>query len=628
MFKKIIALLFAIVLTVGCVACGGEKDISFTLKDTVPATAHVGDELNFRDYYDREDGAKYTAYVSYTDVVTGDEIVEEKLSSMVFVCEQATIYTVKIVVTKDGKTGSASFVLEVLPDAPTITGKAMAVKYETGTTKTFDDILTASGLIVTPQLATKVTFESVKVTKATFVTTDADDISFEKEEKIASNVMQYTFSEEAKYEFSIKATNKSGSSESKLTVSTVDDETAAKVVEAVYDEEEKVVSWGAIEGATGYRVYVTTATNAEHEDITATTFSFATKAKGEYNVKIYPIYGTKIYTASVWDSKIFVGEVLTPIDIIRHNYTITWNKRPLSKSYTVTENGTETVISVIDKNEQVYAYTLKGTYNTNDKVELKLKAKFNGGLETEVSTIQFNYGTVTLQGMALSSIKTNFVNPVENIETFTIGENMKGNTFVMVEFTGKNAPNFAFRSNYAFSAVRPKGEENNDYSAYWLSGGLTFWFSHINNRTGFDVGRGICGPNGAIDLKNELMKPENGVAPGMGCFEDDKNYVVIIGYEPEQLDVSTAKTNVTLCILEKNADGTVTAIYKKTASYPSIAHQPDGGGKVVIYPHVITELKSTDITFTYYPAATNISDLLNNSTISCKDAIKEVLEIS
>ena len=67
-----------------------------TMKEELPAEVDINTDLNFKDYYETLDGARYILYVSYTDPVSGEEVVEKKLTSKIYSFELAAVYTFKI----------------------------------------------------------------------------------------------------------------------------------------------------------------------------------------------------------------------------------------------------------------------------------------------------------------------------------------------------------------------------------------------------------------------------------------------------------------------------------------------------------------------------------------------------
>ena len=330
-FKRISSLVLIGVLFVSTLLTACAKEDPFEWAKETPKTAKIGDELNFGDYITKEDDATYTLYVSY------DSAEKEKQGALVYAFTQAADYTFEIERTKGEKKSSVSCEISVLPNAPEF-GEAKAVTATIGDTLTFENLINASQMMVTPSdLQDKIEFTTVDITYAT-IATDVSEPVLTASEDLA-NKTSYTFAKDGVYNFNVKAVNKGGEDTATITVAAYDETKYAAKVVTSYAAVEKNLSWTAVTGATGYRVWI----GNDQQDVTSTSVSMAGKADGEYQVKIVPVYTNVYYPSAIHEEKVYVGAVKTPLVLTREVNTVKWEARPFATSYTVTENGTETV---------------------------------------------------------------------------------------------------------------------------------------------------------------------------------------------------------------------------------------------------------------------------------------------
>ena len=616
----VLGVLFSMFSIVGCATKSSAK-ISFAWKETPPQEVTVGDELIFKDYLSEEEGATYTLYVSYENPVTEENITNEKQSSLIYTLDYATVYTFKIERVLNGKTASLEATVEALPKAPAFT-RPTQVSASVGETKSFEEIFTLSGIFVTPSdLTGKVKFKEVKIEKATYSATTEDSGLLETK-TIADTESQFTFQYGAIYTFLVTAENKSGSANVNIVVSTVDESKMTTKTEISYDFRQKVVSWTAIEEATAYRVqFGNTKLN-----VTETTYSMANVEDGEYEVSIAPIYGDEIYTQSFASKLISVGMLKTALRLSCSNYTITWPERSFATSYKVTENGSETILSATE-----LSYTLKGKYVTHEEVTVSVVAEMEDEGETASSvpaTVTINYGTVFLKAIDATA-SANAYKEVSGIEFVEVSAGLTGNTWVMAEFKGKNAPNFAVRAVQGFSELT-----YDKSNPYWSNAGMMLMNSLVGEKTDkLYITRGFfaCNSmNGAIDVRgyiSPVIGNEN--APGLRYLHDESEYIMLIGYEHDLIGYENGSENlckITAIYFEVNSDGSLTKVFEDTTIATS-AWKYLPGDKVIAYPNISSEENSEGVTFTYYPAAETLAEIINNSTSKNKANLKALLGV-
>ena len=604
-------ILSAMMFLLTLVGCG---TVPFEWKQTPPETVRIGEELVFRDYLNEEENATYALFVSYENPVTGEKVENKKQSSLIYTLSLATVYNFTVERTLKNKTATLQATVEALPKAPAFT-KAATVYAEVGETKTFEDIFNLCGSFVTPaELQSQVKFEKVDIEKIAFSATDESGAMTETQ-TIAENATEYTFAYGGVYTFYASATNKSGTAQIKITATTVDEAKVNNKVNLSFDAKNKILSWEAVENATGYRLeFGTTKLN-----LTETSYSFADATNGEYEVSVAPIYGDEIYTQSFVTRLISVGVITTPLTLTVNNYTVAWQERGFVESYTVTENGTAYTLPATQ-----LSYTLQGVYATHDEVNLQVVANFDYEGEkssSQPATATITYGTVFLK--AIDGTKTaNTWKEVDGIEFVEVSSGLSGNTWVMAEFKGKNAPNFAIRAEKGFNSLA-----YDKANSYWSPAGLMLMNSQIGEKTDkLYISRGFFACTqyeGGIDVRGYLapvVGDEN--APGMKYLHDDEYYIMIIGYEHDSENLA----KVTAIFYTVDEYGELTEVYHDSTIATS-AWKYFNGNKVIAYPNVSSNENSEGVTFTYYPASETLAGLVNGSTSKYKEQMKALLSV-
>lgn len=644
-FKRISSLVLIGVLFVSTLLTACAKEDPFEWAKETPKTAQIGDELNFSEYITREDGATYTLYVSY------DSTEKEKQSALVYAFTQAADYTFEIERAKGEKKTSVSCEISVLPNAPEF-GEAKVVTATIGDTFTFENLINASQMMVTPSdLQDKIEFTTVDITYAT-IATDVSEPVLTASEDLA-NKTSYTFAKDGVYKFNVKAVNKGGEDTATITVAAYDETKYAAKVATSYAAEEKNLSWTAVTGATGYRVWI----GNDQQDVTSTSVSMAGKADGEYQVKIVPVYTNVYYPSAIHEETVYVGAVKTPLVLTREVNTVKWEARPFATSYTVTENGTETTYQKTD----VLAHTIKDTYATDEQVTVTVVANFEGNEKSEVATMNISYGTVTLNALKPTegTYSNNLWKPTTGIQfvEFDGFTPATGNkvppTYFLVEFTGKNAPNFAIGAQKGYSElICPNdslGKEHADYRLEWSKAGIMLMNTKPGSCLEIYVARGFSGSAGNMDMAMSSSSWKQGGADasklGMAHFEADQKYVLMIGGElwtggnvGSWTDNGTA-LHLVAKLFTVDGNGTLTLAASIDGVIVSKGHAlTETSTKAVIYGNVITNstqaaedpsIDPASITFKYWKPASSIADLVNGmGDHAYKAQLKTLLSIS
>lgn len=640
-----IGVLFVSTILSACDKKKAEEDPFEWAKET-PKTADIGDELNFNDYITKEDGATYTLYASY------DSTEKEKQSSLVYAFTKAADYTFEIERTKNEKTASISCEISVLPNAPEFS-TTKVVTAEVGGTLTLANILNGSQIVVTPSdLQESIAFTTVDVTYAT-VNVEDEDAATTASESLAGKT-SYTFAKEGVYKFNVKATNKGGEATAQITVNAYDATKYSAQVETEYEAEQKLLTWEEVTGATAYRVWV----GNDAQTVTSAQLDLNSKADGEYTVKIVPVYTNVYYPSAILTETVYVGAVKTPLTLTREVNTVKWTARPFATSYTVTENGDSTTYETTDE----LAHTIKNTYSTDEQVTVTVVANFDDNTTTEVATMNISYGTVTLNAMKPtdgSTYSNNLFKPTTGIQfvEFDGFTPASGNkvppTYFLVEFTGRNAPNFAMGAQKGFSElICPSdsvGTEDPTYRAEWSKAGITLWNSKPGSSIELYVMRGFSGNAGNVDLSlSSSWKRGGGDASkfGMANYEPNQKYVLLIGGELWTGDDIDGWTNpgTALHLVAKlftvDENSTLTLKESLDGVIASKGHALTATStKAVIYGNVISNsdqaqedptIDPASITFKYWKPAGSIEALVNgmNDSSAYKAQLKTLLSIS
>ncbi len=576
--------------------CNKEKQEPFAWAEKPPVSMAIGSEILFRNYIDIDDSATYTLYVS----VNGGAY--EKQNTLVYVCREVATYSFKIERNKDGSTKTVTWDISVLPNAPVFnTPSTISVK-EIGEQRTYNALLNIADLTVTPaELQDSIVFKSVDVDYLGVPTAETDPV-MEETITLDAAATSYTFARAGVYTFHLEVSNVAGKAETTLTVNAYNPTQAQTKVVLDYEAEQKSLSWEAVAGATGYRVWV----GESFTDVSNNVYSFSDKADGEYAVKVVPIYNGVYMTSAITDFTVDVGVVRTPLALTTDNYTVSWAKKAFAVGYDVYENNK--IVASYAANE--LEHTLVGKYNTDDKVAVKVLAKFEDNTTTEDAVATISYGTVTL-GAIDGTLKNYTFKPVSGIEYIEL-EGTAKNNFMMFEFTGQNVPNVAFRAEKGFSELLCLEQTDSTYEGRpeWSAAGIFYYSSAPGNKNNLWVVRGFNYSLGQMDGHTQISNW------GINSLSDEKRYLLIYGYEVIDGDASNS-IKVTLQLYSVAGDNTLT-LEKELVSDPigSKAHALKDNNKIVLYGNIWATVGEADqtiksVTFKHYKPSDTLAGLIN-----------------
>lgn len=601
-FKKIGAVCLASSLfVVSAFASCGKKEDPFVWETVPPESVAIGAELLFRNYIEVEDDAIYTLYVKVND----GEFVKQ--NTLVYVCRNAAEYSFKIERNKNGDRNVLVTEITVLPNAPAFNTPNVVSVTEVGARRTYNALLNVANLTVTPaELQDSILFKSVDVNYLGVPTAETNPV-MEETITLDEAATNYTFARAGIYTFHLEASNVAGTAETTLTVNAYAPTQETKA-EISYNAEEKLLTWNAVENATAYRVWV----GESYVDVQDTSYSFIEKADGEYAVKVVPVYNGVYMTTAVQDFIADVGVVRTPLALETKNYSVSWTKKAFAIGYDVYENGT--LAASYDENAR--EHTLKGNYVSDDQVQVKVLAKFSDGTTTEDSVKTISYGTVTLG--AIDGTKANYTfKPVSNIEYIEL-EGTNKNNFVMLEFTGKNIPNVAFRAEKGFSELTCPSDkilddagntiENPNKRAEWSPAGIFYYSSAPGNKNNLWVVRGFSANAGRMDGNTAIS------GLGISSMSDEKRYLLIYGYEVIDGDVNSS-IQTTALLYSIAGDNTLTLEKEVSQTITSKSHQLNGN-KIVLYGNIWATTGEADqtiksVTFKHYQPSDTLAGLIN-----------------
>ena len=609
--KKIkLFLLVAALTMVGSFTACGDSVPTFEFSESVPVSASLYQEINFKNYFEENEDADYKLYVSYTDPVTGEKYEEKELSSMIFRCEKVTTYTFKIERILKGKSTYLTCVIEINPQAPSLTGSQL-VKAEKGDTLTFEELWRASQILITPSdLEDDIKFESLDVESVVFGGEDKQDVD-------VSSLTSYTFEDEGIYTFTVSAENKTDKATAEIKVQTYNEVWYAQKATISYDEASKVASWEAVADATAYSVWVG---DGEAQTITDTTFSFVDSGvypDGEYVLNVRPIYGDIEYEGAEVSRALYVGYVKDPIAMETNLDGIVWERRPFAVKYIVTEKAASAeTATTYEYAADVLSHKLQGTYAINDPIVITLEAVFDDNTKTDVATLNTLYGEMGEATLKRIEATSGVASGIEGI-AFEMGES--GNTWFLVEFEGKNAPNYAVRAQEVFdswSGVQTIGKAGgNEHTPE----GMLITNSSEKTTLNVNLWRGTNSKDHSV-----RGNAGNSGALGMYRYQEGTRYIQIVGYQInlDEEGKHTANESVSLItyLFTIGENGALTLVSEKVNENVTWAAHCLTGTKAIIYGN-INEASNVDakpenspesVTFKYARPANSLNALLYN----------------
>ena len=350
-----------------------------------------------------------------------------------------------------------------------------------------------------------------------------------------------------------------------------------------FDEVNRTIAWTAVDGVASYKVTVSqNGTAVKEETVTATTYDLSELADGYYDVTVASVFD-KFYSTASMTEELLLGADPAAIELSWMGNAVAWKDRSLVDHYEVYVNGTK-VADLADGTER---YTLSD-YDAGETLSVSVVAVYVDGNDAEQSenvSAEFVYGTVTMNKVNASGGKATNVDYIEF-------DGFSGSTWMLVAFTGKNAPNFAFNAQKGLSTWN--GEDH-------ATAGLIFTNSSEKQWGALEV-NGTLATTGQVLWRTYAGTAEKG--PGLGHFTDDTNYVMILGY--------TRNSNgfgMNCYIYTVAEDGTLTRVAEKAEANVAVgASKLGSGSKAVIYPHI--KNGGDTITFDFANPATSLNDLV------------------
>lgn len=235
-----------------------------------------------------------------------------------------------------------------------------------------------------------------------------------------------------------KQTDKDGTYTHTVTADTVFSVTftaksAAALVAPVITKDGSVVSWTAVEHATGYEVYVN---GAKKADVTECTYTFAETAAGTYTLTVKAKSADNAYLTSAASNEVtfVVGaeQTLTAPVITAEGNVVTWTAVEHATGYEIYLNGTKKATVTICT--YTFAETAAGTYNLTVKA---VSGDTAYAASAESNAIKFTVdGRLDALADAMASVQTTFRADGESIHTET-GSTAVLNIIVTVFGEGK-----------------------------------------------------------------------------------------------------------------------------------------------------------------------------------------------
>lgn len=215
MIKKICATLLSTVLVLCLCACsnGGFLDAEFN--ENKPTEIIVGEMIDFSGFTDYTNGAEIKI------IYSTPTISEAETDSVYFQTEEVGVHKFTLNFSLKGKSKTLKCDIDVLPPVPNVDNVGNSVYCSTGETVTFDDIITRSGLRITPTRNVNIDFLRVEYIDEVI---SVENYSKQIETtEIASSATSYTFTKSGSYVFYIDINNKAGSVKREISASVLDD---------------------------------------------------------------------------------------------------------------------------------------------------------------------------------------------------------------------------------------------------------------------------------------------------------------------------------------------------------------------------------------------------------------------
>lgn len=214
--KKICAAILSATLFLCFCACAKGAALNAEFNDNKPAEIIVGEMIDFSGFIDYTDGAEVR--ITYST----PSIAEAETDSVYFQTEEIGMHRFTLTFSFQGRSKTLTCDIDVLPPAPNVDNVGNSVYCSTGETVTFDNIITRSGLRITPTRNVNIDFLRVDYID--------EVISVENYSKqiettpIDSSATSYTFTKSGSYVFYVDINNKAGSVKREISASVLDDD--------------------------------------------------------------------------------------------------------------------------------------------------------------------------------------------------------------------------------------------------------------------------------------------------------------------------------------------------------------------------------------------------------------------
>ncbi len=210
----------------------------------------------------------------------------------------------------------------------------------------------------------------------------------------------------------------------------------------------------------------------------------------------------------------------------------------------------------------------------------------------------------TLDAMTISTGNGTNVQAETDID-FIEFDGLSGNTFFMVEFYGKNVPNFAVRATKGYSEITGTG------TSEWSNAGIMLLTSTTNGWNDLYVWRGFHS-NGVADAKGAAV-----ANVGYTKYSDTGHYVFIAGYEIVEGSTNN-EAKISAYVYSVGEDNTLTEFVSGSKIVSGTTHALSGT-KAVIYPNskVNQTLGADNVTFNYVTPKASLAELIMQVDDNC-----------
>ena len=224
--------------------------------------------------------------------------------------------------------------------------------------------------------------------------------------------------------------------------------------------------------------------------------------------------------------------------------------------------------------------------NLNSLIDLIVNADIKAQLNEYLSS--YNWINASMNRIDVDSDKN-----AENVEFIEFGGFNSKDAYLLLEFNGKNVPNFAFAAQQGYSQFN---KENS------VTGGYMVTHSSVHGQNKMYVYSGV-----GFDCYN--YSSTETLPLGLNFFDATKKYIMLVGY-----DYDAANPDKFIChVYEVDEFNSLTAVYEGSQSLavPALA-----GDKIIVYPNMNNGLKK--INFKYLPPSTTIAGVVGNLSSNCE----------